>query len=179
MHCFCEFTTSMYQWKFYFIRHIINLCESHSKYRKFRWKGGGVSDIRSGEKKLNKNFIYNEFTLIYPSSYIDRNWKEMSKNIVPTYSDISIDMHACNTYMICHQQAKYHLSDSIMFNISVSSVLTDVTQRTSDMRTTSGMAGDTTLGKRNICKTFRNNTIRCQIYILIYIKNTKYENNEQ
>ena len=123
-------------------------------------KGEGVLDITSGEKKLNKNFIYNEFTLIYPSSYIDRNWKEMSKNIVPTYSDISIDMHTCNTYMICHQQAKYHLSDSIMFNISVSSVLTDVTQRTSDMRTTSGMAGDTTLGKRNICKTFRNNTIR-------------------
>ena len=123
-------------------------------------KGEGVSDITSGKKKLNKNFIYNEFTLIYPSSYIDRNWKEMSKNIVPTYSDISIDMHTCNTYMICHQQAKYHLSDSIMFNISVSSVLTDVTPSTSDMRTTSGMAGDTTSGKRNICKTFINNTIR-------------------
>ena len=123
-------------------------------------KGEGVSDITSGEKKLNKNFICNEFTLIYPSSDIDRNWTEMSKNIVPTYSDISIDMHTCNTYIICHQQAKYHLSDSIMFNISVSSVLTDVTQRTSDMRTTSGMAGDTTSGKRNICETFRNNTIR-------------------
>ena len=123
-------------------------------------KGEGVLDITSGEKKLNKNFIYNVFTLIYPSSYIDRNWKEMSKNIVPTYSDISIDMHTCNTFMICHQQAKYHLSDSIMFIISESSVLTDVTQRTSDMRTTSGMAGGTTLGKRNICKTFRNNTIR-------------------
>ena len=123
-------------------------------------KGEGVSDITSGEKKLNKNFIYNEFTLIYPSSYIDRNWKEMSKNIVPTYSDISIDMHTCNTYMICHQQAKYHLSDSFMFNISVSSVLTDVTQRTGDMRTTSEMAGDTTSGRRHICKTFRNNTIR-------------------
>ena len=125
-------------------------------------KGEGVSDIyiRCEKKKLNKNFICNEFTLIYPSSYIHRNWTEMSKNIVPTYSDISIDMHTCNTYMISHQQAKYHLSDSIMFNISVSSVLTDVTQRTSDMRTTSGMAGDTTSGKRNICKTFRNNTIR-------------------
>ena len=123
-------------------------------------KGEGVSDITSGEKKLNKNFICNEFTLIYPSSYIHRNWTEMSKNIVPTYSDISIDMHTCNTYMICHQQAKYHLSDNIMFNISVSSVLTNATQRTSDMRTTSGMAGDTTSGKRNICKSSRNNTIR-------------------
>ena len=123
-------------------------------------KGEGVSDITSGKKKLNKNFIYNEFTLIYPSSYIDRDWKEMSKNIVPTYSDISIDMHTCNTYMICHQQAKYHLSDSIMFNISVSSVVIDVTPSTSDMRTTSGMAGDTTSGKRNICKTFINITIR-------------------
>ena len=62
--------------------------------------------------------------------------------------------------MICQQQAKYHLSDSIMFNISVSSVLTDVTPSTSDMRTTCGMAEDTTSGKRNICKTLRNNTIR-------------------
>ena len=66
------------------------------------------TDTTSGKKKLNKNFIYNEFTLIYPSSYIDRNWKEMSKYIVPTYSDILINMHTCNTYMICHQQAKYH-----------------------------------------------------------------------
>ena len=123
-------------------------------------KGEGDLDIPSGEKKLNKHVICNEFTLIYPSSYIHRNWTEMSKNIVPTYSDISIDMHKCNTYMICHQQAKYHLSDSIMFNISLSSVLTDVTPSTSDMRTTSGMAEDTTSGKRNVCKTFRNNTIR-------------------
>ena len=123
-------------------------------------KGERETDTTSGKKKLNKNFIYNEFTLIYPSSYIDRNWKEMSKYIVPTYSDILIDMHTCNTYMICHQQAKYHLSDSIMFNISVSSVVTHVTASTSDMKTTSGMAVDTTSGKRNICKNFINNTIR-------------------
>ena len=123
-------------------------------------KGEGELDIPTGEKTLNKHFICNEFTLIYPSSYIHRNWTEMSKNIVPTYSDISIDMHTCNIYMICQQQAKYDLSDSIMFNISVSSVLTDVTPSTSDMRTTCGMAEDTTSGKRNICKTLRNNTIR-------------------
>ena len=123
-------------------------------------KGQRETDTTSGKKKLNQNFIYNEFTLIYPSSYIDRIWKEMSKNIVATYSDILIDMHTCNTYMICHQQAKYHLSDSIMFNISVNSVVTHVTASTSDMKTTSGMAVDTTSGKRNICKNFINNTIR-------------------
>ena len=161
MQCFCEFTTSIYQYKFYFIRHIIiNLCERHRKYKKSDVKAGKETDTTSGKKKLYKNFMYNEFTLIYPSAYIDRNWKEMSKNIVLTYPDIQIDMHTCNTYMICHQQAKYHLSNSIMLNISVSSVVTHVTATTSDMKTTSGTAVDTASGKRNICKNFINNTIR-------------------
>ena len=61
-------------------------------------KAGKETDTTSGKKKLYKNFIYKEFTLIYPSAYIDRNWKEMSKNIVLTYPDIRIDMHTCNTY---------------------------------------------------------------------------------
>ena len=67
------------------------------------------TDATSGKKKLYKNFIYNEFTLTYASAYIEKNWKEMSKSIVFTYSDIWIDMNTCNTYMICHQQAKYDL----------------------------------------------------------------------
>ena len=46
------------------------------------------TDATSGKKKLHKNFIYNEFTLTYASAYIEKNWKEMSKNIVLTYSDI-------------------------------------------------------------------------------------------
>ena len=40
------------------------------------------ADATSGKKKLYKNFIYNEFTLAYASAYIEKNWKEMSKNIV-------------------------------------------------------------------------------------------------
>ena len=72
-------------------------------------KAATETDTTSGKKKLYKNFIYNEFTLIYASAYIEKNWKEMSKNIVLTYSDIQIDMNTCNTYMICHQQAKYDL----------------------------------------------------------------------
>ena len=36
-------------------------------------KGERETDTTSGKKKLYKNFIYNEFTLIYPSAYIDRN----------------------------------------------------------------------------------------------------------
>ena len=66
-----------------------------------------------------------------------------------------------------------------MFNISVSSVVTDVTESTSAMKATSAMAADTTSGKRNICKNFINNDIRWHICILIYVKNRKYENNQQ
>ena len=65
-----------------------------------------------------------------------------------------------------------------MFNISVSSVVTDVTDSTSSIKATPAMAADTTSGKRNIYKNFINNAIRLQICILIYIKNRKYENNQ-
>ena len=47
-----------------------------------------------------------------------------------------------------------------MFNISVSLVVTDVSESTTAMKTTPAMATDTTLGKRNICKNFINNAIR-------------------
>ena len=57
-----------------------------------------------------------------------------------------------------------------MFNISVSSVVTDVTESATSMKATPAMAADTTSGKRNICKTFINNDIRLQICISIYVK---------
>ena len=66
-----------------------------------------------------------------------------------------------------------------MFNISVSSVVTDVTQSTTAMKATPAMAADTASGKRNICKNFINDAIRLYICILIYVKNRKYENNQQ
>ena len=47
-----------------------------------------------------------------------------------------------------------------MFNISASSVVTDVTDSTSVMKATPAMAAYTTSGKRNICKNFINNAIR-------------------
>ena len=65
-----------------------------------------------------------------------------------------------------------------MFNISVSSVVTHVTDSTSAMNATPAMAVDTTSGKRNIYKNFINNTVRWQICILIYVKNSKYEDNQ-
>ena len=46
------------------------------------------TDATSGKKKLYKNFIYKEFTFTYASAYIEKKQKEMSKNIVLTYSDI-------------------------------------------------------------------------------------------
>ena len=54
-----------------------------------------------------------------------------------------------------------------MFNISVSSVVTDVTESTTAMKATPAVAADTTSSKRNICKNFINNAIRLQICILI------------
>ena len=69
--------------------------------------------------------------------------------------------------------------DSIMFNISVSSLLTDVTESANFMKATPAMAPDTISGKINLCKNFINNDIRLQICILIYVKNRKYENNQQ
>ena len=61
-----------------------------------------------------------------------------------------------------------------MFNISVSSVVTDVTESAPAMKATTAMAADTTSGKRNICKNLINNDIRLQICILIYVKNRKH-----
>ena len=72
-------------------------------------KAAIATDATLGKKKLYTNFIYNEFTFTYASSYIEKKWKEMSKNIVLTYSDIWIYINTCNTYMICHQKAKYDL----------------------------------------------------------------------
>ena len=46
-----------------------------------------------------------------------------------------------------------------MFNISVSSVVTDVTESANSMKATPAMAVDTTSGKRNICKNFINNVL--------------------
>ena len=66
-----------------------------------------------------------------------------------------------------------------MFNISVSSVVTDVRESTTAMKATPARAADTASGKRNICKNFINNAIRLYICILIYVKNRKYENNQQ
>ena len=66
-----------------------------------------------------------------------------------------------------------------MFNISVSSVRTDVTESAMSMKATPAMEAHTTSGKRNICKNFINNELRLQICILIYVKNGKYENNQQ
>ena len=56
-------------------------------------------------------------------------------------------------------------------------MVTDVTESVTSMKATPAMAADTTSSKRNICKNFINNNIRLQIYILIYVKNRKYENN--
>ena len=48
-------------------------------------KGAMATDATSGKKKLYKNFIYNEFTFTYASSYIekmDRNVKKYSSHIL-------------------------------------------------------------------------------------------------
>ena len=47
-----------------------------------------------------------------------------------------------------------------MFNISVSSVVTDVTESKTAVKATPAMEADTTSGKRNICKNLINNDIR-------------------
>ena len=52
-------------------------------------KAAIATDATSGRKKLCKNFIYNEFTHLHMHLHIlKKKWKEMSKNIVLTYSDI-------------------------------------------------------------------------------------------
>ena len=55
--------------------------------------------------------------------------------------------------MWCHTKAKYDLSDNIMFNISVSSVLTSVKESATSMNATHTMEADSTSGKINIWKT--------------------------
>ena len=47
-----------------------------------------------------------------------------------------------------------------MFNISVSSVVTNGTESATSMKATPAMAADNTSGMRNICKNFINNEIR-------------------
>ena len=68
---------------------------------------------------------------------------------------------------------------NIMFNISVSSVLTSAIESATSMNATPTMEADTTSGKTNICKNIINNKLRLKICILIYVKNRKYENNQQ
>ena len=38
-----------------------------------------AGDPTSGKKKLYKNFIYNEFTFTYASSYIEKNGQKYQK----------------------------------------------------------------------------------------------------
>ena len=40
-------------------------------------KDAMARDDTSGKKKLYTNFIYNEFTFIYASSYIEKNGQKM------------------------------------------------------------------------------------------------------
>ena len=54
-------------------------------------KDGMARDDTSGKKKLYKNFIYNEFTFIYASSYIEK----MDRNVTK-YS--SLMLRYLNTY---------------------------------------------------------------------------------
>ena len=48
-------------------------------------KAAMEEDDTSGKKTLYKNFIYNKFIFTDASSYIEKKWKDMSKNIVLTY----------------------------------------------------------------------------------------------
>ena len=42
-------------------------------------KDAMAADATSGNKKLYKNFIYNEFTFTYASSYIEKNGQKCQK----------------------------------------------------------------------------------------------------
>ena len=73
-------------------------------------KGEGEFDIPTGEKKLNKHFICNEFTLIYPSfiysQKLERNVKEYSSNILRyinryAYMQYIYDMSTHRPSIIC------------------------------------------------------------------------------
>ena len=73
------------------------------------------------------------------------------------------------------KKAKYDLSDNIMFNISVNSVITTGKESATSMNATHTM--DSTSG--NIWKNFINNELRLKISILICVKNVKYQHNQQ
>ena len=66
-----------------------------------------------------------------------------------------------------------------MFSVSLSSVQKWVTESTTSMNYTPAMEADTTSGKTNICKKFTNSELKLKICILIYVKNGKYENNQE
>ena len=66
-----------------------------------------------------------------------------------------------------------------MFNISVSSVIKTVKDSATLMNVTQTMEADSTSGKTNIWKNFINNELKLKICILIYVKNGKYEDNQQ
>ena len=66
-----------------------------------------------------------------------------------------------------------------MFNISVSSVITTGKESAISMNATHTMEANSTSGKTNIWKNFINNELRLKICILIYVKNGKYQHNQQ
>ena len=66
-----------------------------------------------------------------------------------------------------------------MFIISVSSVLTSVKESATSMNAAHTMEADSTSGKTSIWKNFINNELRLKICILTYVKNGKYQNNQQ
>ena len=66
-----------------------------------------------------------------------------------------------------------------MFNTSVSSVITAGKESATSMNATHTMEADSTSGKTNIWKNFINNELRLKICILIYVKNGKYQHNQQ
>ena len=66
-----------------------------------------------------------------------------------------------------------------MLNVSVSSVQKCITESTTSSNCTPKMEADTTSGKTNIMEKHYKNELRLKICILIYVKNGKYENNQQ
>ena len=81
MQCFSEFTTNIYQYKFYYI--VLPSASSPTMTMKeitieMILKSGMEADATWGKEKLLKNFIYNAFVWKYPSSVIQK-LKDMSK----------------------------------------------------------------------------------------------------
>ena len=66
-----------------------------------------------------------------------------------------------------------------MFNILVSIVLTTVQESETSMNAMHTIEADSTSGKTNIWKNFINNELRLKICMLIYVKNGKYQNNQE